>query len=109
MRKLKDNDGIALRTYLEFKLMGKLLSESEVELILLRYPLDFGTFRVSNFAIQTYARDFGVPLVDTSKSLERVPREDVEWLYGDHPNPPVYREIARDVATAILRATNRIP
>lgn len=101
-KRTKKNEHISERTYLELRQIDDQLRKADAQLVLLRYPLDFHSFKISNFAIQTYATDADVPLVNTTESLRRVPKEDVEWLYGNHPNPPVYREIARDVAQKII-------
>lgn len=45
------------------------MKRADVQLVLLRYPLDFETFMVANLAIQSYATDADVPLVDTARAM----------------------------------------
>ena len=52
--------------------------------------------------MERVAREDGVPIIDTKASIERVPREDQEWVSGAHPGPNLYREIASDLAAVVL-------
>jgi lysophospholipase L1-like esterase len=78
-----------------------------VGLVLISYPLDAGVFAAANRAMRSVTARHGVPLVDATVSLERIPPERRQWLWAGHPSGPIYREIARDVATRLLEPARR--
>ena len=74
-----------------------------VRLILITYPVSFGPSGVANEAIRKVAARRSIPLVGATQSIERLPKEQRRFLWAGHPNPHMYREIARDVADVLLQ------
>jgi len=72
-----------------------------VEIVFVTYPKEKGVFAITNRAIRAAARHRGVPVIDSGPTLERVPAEARDFQWAGHPTPPVYREIARDLASAL--------
>lgn len=74
-----------------------------VAMVLIAYPMEIRSFHLANLAAREVAAEKGIPLVEASASLERVPPEQQGWLPGAHPNAALYRELARDVAALLER------
>lgn len=74
-----------------------------VKLVFVTYPTELPAFAFANRATSRAGAQYGVPVVDAAVSLQRVPPEDRHWLPAVHPNGPIYREIARDIAEIILQ------
>ncbi len=86
----------------------QLLTGAGVSLVLVRYPLDVGPAASANAAVARLARERNLPVVDASAAVARHPEEQVEWLWALHPNAPVYREMALDLAE-VLEQLRRAP
>ncbi|MCS5635799.1 MAG: GDSL-type esterase/lipase family protein [Myxococcota bacterium] len=82
---------------------------ASVRTILVTYPLAASTFIPANRAMCEVSRRFDAALVYSAESLDRVPVEDREWLWALHPGAAIYREIARDVAAAVLDPSRSAP
>jgi len=95
------------RLYRELMQINAWLREAGIPVVFIRYPLNVGGFWKANLAVDRLALETGVPMVDASKAWLRMPAEDVEWLWGAHPNAAVYSEIARDVAAAVREITGK--
>ena len=95
------------RLYRELMQIDAWLREAGIPVVFIRYPLNVGGFWKANLAVDRLALETGVPMVDASKAWLRMPAEDVEWLWGAHPNAAVYSEIARDVAAAVREITGK--
>lgn len=78
-----------------------------VELVFITYPLSASWFLTASQATLRAAEQHDVPVVETGPSVARLPVEDQDWLPDAHPGPHIYREIARDVAAAVLEAGGR--
>jgi lysophospholipase L1-like esterase len=75
-----------------------------VPIAFVTYPVELDAFRFANRAIRRVAAEYGVPVVESGRSVRRVPEGQREMLWAGHPNGPMYAEIARDV----LRVPGRI-
>lgn len=71
------------------------------------YPMELGGFAVANQAMRRVAQRHDLPIVDSNTAMKRVPKTERILLWGAHPNPPMYTEIARDVAKLIREAEPR--
>jgi lysophospholipase L1-like esterase len=89
------------RSYEDYVAMAKLLKADGVDVVFISYPMDDLAFRQANRALARVEKELQVPLVRGQDALARVPPAQVKWLPGSHPNPPIYREIARDVAPVV--------
>lgn len=99
----RDGDDLGSRTYEDLKTMSRWLRAAGAQLVLVRYPIARAwPFREPNEAMARVAREDGVPIIDAKASIERVPREEQDWVSGAHPGPNLYREIASDVVPVIL-------
>jgi hypothetical protein len=69
--------------------------------VVLSYPLGVGVFGPANQAVARLAATRDVPVVDTNASMQRVPEQELHFLWAAHPPAPLYREIARDVVPVV--------
>lgn len=68
------------------------------------YPLgDLGVGGVANRALRKVTEAHDVPLIDSAKSVARVPLEEQNFLWAAHPDSRMYGEIARDILPVVLR------
>jgi lysophospholipase L1-like esterase len=65
--------------------------------ILITYPYDADWFAVANRAMRRVGQRYGLPLVNSSLSVRRLPAERRELTWAAHPTPVMYKEIARDI------------
>lgn len=100
----EDWDRIYPRAVADLGEIAKMVRAEGVSLVLVTYPIDGFFFERANRAAWHVSEEYGVPLVNTSASLRRVPPERQQWLWANHPGAAIYAEIARDVARAILGA-----
>lgn len=75
---------------------------SGTEVILITYPFDLGPSARANAVMREMAAELDVPLVSSGDAAARVPDDERKWLWALHPTGPIYRELARDLATMIL-------
>lgn len=73
-----------------------------VPIAFVAYPVDEDAFRLANRAVRRVAAEYAVPVVESSRSVQRVPEAKREMLWAGHPNGPMYAEIARDVMRVVL-------
>jgi hypothetical protein len=71
--------------------------------IFLTYPIEMGPFAAANRAVRRVFDAHRVPVVETWKSLQRLPPDQREFLWAGHPNSAVYGEIALDVLPVVLK------
>jgi lysophospholipase L1-like esterase len=72
-----------------------------VPIAFVNYPLAFPIFSGFNKAMAEVGRRRGVPVIDSVRALDRVPKERRTWVFMAHPGPAIYAEIARDVAATV--------
>lgn len=97
-----DSEG---RVYAAHRASVEWLRSAGIPVILIRYPLQIASFGQANRAISRVAEELEVPLVEAADAVERVPPEQVKWLWGAHPNGPVYREVALDASRLVAEIT----
>jgi hypothetical protein len=85
----------------DIRAMAKALRAAGVGFALVRYPLDFEPFSRANRGILEAARELDLPLADSARALQRVPREQRRWAWAVHPTGPIYREIARELVPIV--------
>jgi len=86
----------------DFAAIAAYAARTHIKLVFVVYPTELPAFAFANRAARATAMQYGAGLVDSAVSLERVPPEDRKWLPAVHPSGAIYREIARDVAAAIV-------
>jgi lysophospholipase L1-like esterase len=96
------------RAQADYEAMATIARAGGAALILVEYPLETGMFAAANRAMRRAGERLGIPLIDSGASLARVPPDRTQWLWANHPNGAIYREIARDAA-AMLRDASRPP
>ncbi len=74
---------------------------ASVSIAFITYPMEQGVFHAANVVIRQVAADAGAPVIEGPQALQRVPPEQVHWLWAAHPNGPVYGAIAEDAATVV--------
>ena len=87
----------------DFRAMAEYARTAAIRLIFIAYPREMDAFAVANQAMRQVAAEYGLTVIESGHSVERVPEDQREFLWGAHPNGPMYREIARDVAAALSR------
>jgi hypothetical protein len=106
----RDDEDLGARGYEDLKAISRWLRAAGIQLVLVRYPMSrVWPFKQSNQAMQRVAREDRVPIIDTKASIERVPREEQQWVSGAHPGPNLYREIARDLVPVVLELAGSKP
>jgi len=73
-----------------------------VSLVFITYPVDVDAFHVANRAIRRVAGEYAIPVIESSRSVQRVPENARRFLWAGHPNGPMYGEIARDIAHLLV-------
>jgi lysophospholipase L1-like esterase len=94
---------VEARTEAEYETMARIARAGGAALVLVEYPMDLASFAAANRAMRRVGERLGVPTVDSPAAQARVPPEQHEWLWAGHPNPAIYREIARDAADLLGR------
>lgn len=61
-----------------------------------------GVFAAANVVIREIARRHGLLMIESRESAARVPADKRKFIWAGHPTGPIYREIARDVADALV-------
>jgi lysophospholipase L1-like esterase len=106
----RDGEDLGARSYEDFKAMSAWLRAAGARLVLVRYPIARAwPFKGPNEAMERVAREDGVPIIDTTASVTRVPRTQREWVSGAHPGPNLYREIASDLVPVVLELAGDEP
>ena len=95
------------RVYREQREMVGWLRAAGIPAVLVQYPLEAGSFGEANHATKRVAAEFDVRVVAAAEALSRVPKKELRWLSGAHPNGPVDRELARDLLPVVLELTDR--
>jgi hypothetical protein len=73
-----------------------------VRIVFVAYPVEHDAFHLANRAVRRVAAEYGAPVVESARSVQRVPEEERHLLWAAHPNGPMYAEIARDVMRIVL-------
>lgn len=89
------------QTALDIGAMARALEAAGVAFALVRYPLEVEPFTLANQGILAGAQEFGIPVADSERALERVPPEQQDWAWALHPTGPIYREIARELVPIV--------
>ncbi len=93
------------RALRDYRAMVAWLRSRGVAAVLVTYPVEAAAFGAANQAMRRVAEEEdGVAVVESSLAVLGLPPEDKKLLYGAHPTPAMYREIARAVAAAVLAA-----
>lgn len=94
--------GMEERAARDYRQMVEDCRAAGVPVAFVAYPVETDAFRRANSAVRRVAAEFGVPVVESARSVRRVPRAQREMLWAGHPNGPMYGEIARDVLRVVL-------
>jgi lysophospholipase L1-like esterase len=86
----------------DFRSIVEMIRASGATPIFITYPLEFERFVVANRAARDVGQAMGIPVVEGGQGHFRVPGEENRYTWALHPSAPVYGEIAKDVARAIL-------
>jgi predicted Zn-dependent protease len=86
----------------DYRAMAEYARAASIRMMFVSYPREAGAFAAANRAMRQVAEQYGLAVVESSRAVERVPEDQREYLWAAHPNAPMYREIARDVAAAII-------
>ena len=70
---------------------------------LIEYPLQITDFGTANQAMRRLAARHDIPIIHSRASVNRLPRDQREYLWALHPNAAMYDEIAKDVAVEVLK------
>jgi hypothetical protein len=103
-REFSIDDEMEARAVRDYTAMAEYARAAGVRLILTTYPLEVGVFVAANRAMRRVAESTGVPIMESARSLERVPKEEQIFIWAAHPTGPIYREIARDLVPVILNS-----
>jgi hypothetical protein len=108
----RDTDGDASRVEprarIDFHAIAGVGRDKGIRVVFVTYPVSLGWFAEANRAMWQVTRERDLFIVDSSESLDRVPLERREWLWGMHPGADTYAEIARDVAAVVLDREGRV-
>jgi lysophospholipase L1-like esterase len=94
-------EALEVETERDIRAAHRLLAASAIDLVLLRYAANAGPYLLTNRAIEATGRALGLPVVDSSVAIQRLPAERRSFLPGFHPNGAMYVEIARDLASVV--------
>jgi lysophospholipase L1-like esterase/tellurite resistance protein len=103
-----DASRVKPRAVADFRAIADLARAANVKLVFVTYPVSLGWFDEANQAMWEVSRAYDVFIVDSSRSLDRVPVERREWLWAMHPGGETYAEIARDVSAVVLDHDRRV-
>jgi len=73
------------------------LAGAGIPFIVIRYPLELHPTASANRAIDRVARERSVPVLRADEPIARLTGRDRFYAWGNHPNPAMYREVARDL------------
>jgi lysophospholipase L1-like esterase len=103
-----DASRVKPRASADFHAIADLARDANVDVVFVTYPVSLGWFDEANQAMWEVSRAQDVFIVDSSRSLDRVPVERREWLWAMHPGGDTYAEIARDVSAVVLDRDRRV-
>lgn len=89
------------RTEENLEAIATLAAAAGARLVLVTYPVQLPVFELPNRAIRRVGARHSVSLVDSTRSLERIPGAEVTWVLRLHPTRRLYGEVARDLAEQI--------
>ncbi|MDP3937046.1 MAG: GDSL-type esterase/lipase family protein [Deltaproteobacteria bacterium] len=96
--------GMKERAQRDFEAIYGFAESARARLIFVTYPFETeAPFMSANEAIRDVAKQHGLTVIESTPAVIRVPVNDRLFLPGNHPTGPTYREIARDVADAVLQ------
>ena len=97
---------VRARTETDLAGMAQYAEGVGVPMILVTYPIgEFPLYAAINGAIGRVAERYRVPVVDSARSISRIPKEEQVWKWGAHPSGPMYEEVARDLAPVVRALT----
>jgi lysophospholipase L1-like esterase len=94
---------VASRAAANYEAMARLAQAAGANVVFVTYPIELGRYIPTNRTIRTAAARATASLVESRRALARVPQERRQWVLMFHPTRPIYREIAHDVARAIIK------
>jgi hypothetical protein len=100
-REIKVDGAMERRTYRDFRAMAEYADAAGIRLVFVTYPTPVGGYAAVNRAARRVAQDHGLALVDSSQSLNRLPKAKRKFIWAHHPTGPIYLEIARDLVPII--------
>lgn len=81
--------------------IAELAEAAGIPLLLLTYPIDASWYQVANRAARSVADRYDLALVETGPGALRLTQAEQDWIWGTHPGPRIYAEIAAEVAPAV--------
>ncbi len=95
------------RTEQDYAAIIRYARAAHVPIAFISYPLgDIGVGGIANRALRKVTAAQGVALIDSAKSVARVPPEERHFLWAAHPDGRMYGEIARDILP-LVRLSSR--
>ena len=82
--------------------MATWAKEAHLPLAFITYAFDTNAFGAANRAVRETAAESGALVIPSRDAILRIPRGKRIFLWAAHPNPVMYREIARDVSQVVL-------
>ncbi len=82
--------------------LGNWANDAGIALAFITYPLSISGFPAANEAIISAANRTSTPVIVSGEIVSRLPPEEREFLWALHPNPAMYREIAREAADLVV-------
>lgn len=104
----EDKSRIFPNAVTDFREIMQYAQAMNVRVIFVSYPINMGWSEQANHAAWRISVEYDSPIVDTSVSVNRIPREKQVWLWANHPGPAMYIEIARDIARVVLSQDERV-
>ena len=93
---------VGARTESDLTSMAQYAEGVGVPMILVKYPVGASPlFTAINDAIDSVAERYHIPVVNSARSISRIPREEQVWLWAAHPSGPMYEEVARDLVPIV--------
>ena len=88
----------------DYRAMVRWARAAGIPIAFIGYPLgEIGIAAIVNGALRNATAAEGVPLIESAKSVLRVPYEERNFLWAAHPDGRMYGEIAQDVLPVVLR------
>jgi lysophospholipase L1-like esterase len=85
-----------------YRAMARWARDAGIPIAFLSYPVPVRDFASVNETIKEAASEATALTIATREAILRVPEDERELLWAAHPNGPMYREIARDVARVVI-------
>ena len=102
---LREGEDLSSRTYREVRAMADWLRSAGVPMILIRYPVRIWPMKGPTEAMERLASERGIPILDTTAAIERIPEHERVWHPALHPSAPMYEQIASRLLPLVLDLT----